>query len=1029
MRRTARRAALALGSLLTLVQAAPAAPPLPARNSVSAPRLAVPGRSRPAPQPAGLRPSGSDSPGLEWCDGIDNDGDGSVDEERGIRFVAPGGSDDDNLCLDPGIPCATIGRGIRAACDAETVQVAAGLFVEDLVIDRPLSLMRWGPPPNPELRGTGSGDVIAIRSSRVTVGGIEVSGAPGHACVRIGDPAHPDVRHARIENMGISGCAFGVVADSTGTPADTDTQNRVLSVHVYGMRADGRPGSGSGVLGVNGTGRLLVIGNLIDGNDGAAVRVLEPPEGKGNDWILVVGNQLRGNGRAAGADSHAAVEVDRATRVRVEGNWIQGQVGDGSGSPGDGAVFRDATGGEFACNRVEDNGTGVRLAGTTSGIQIVSNRFTAHAIAAVAVGSATGSGSSSRENLFSGNAVAVDNGSGATFDARHCWWGGASGPGSASDGVRGPVDVSDFIARGVAPRLVRRPVSSGWGPAVAACYDLLQDAIAAAEPGDLVLVGAGTYYGHFALDKRVDLEGVEAPNACSPSVLDGRQAGGSHLPALELSGVSGVRVARLTIRNAGVGTPCGANQGDEVGLSLRDVGLSVFSDLCLGGNGVSELRLSGESDGNRLARIAIDGVLRDEFGQDACGHRSRDGVLLAGRSACEGGTAALAESNALEDLTIVGVARGVALRLARGTTIDRAVVAPQRSPAWFGGSWAAGVHLDTAETTALADLEIDATAASEGIRVAGRAAGDCATELQDAAGTRIERAIVTRAQGPGVHLHRAVGDPGAPTGTVLSCVDLEANAIGLEVDLVARPGGPANRIESSDLAGNGQGLRNNDSEPIAATGNWWAAASGPGGAGPGSGDAAVGAVLFGPFLRSSAFDDDDGDGYSDCDGDADDTDARVRPGPDTCDGFDNDLDGTIDEDRTPESCDGLDNDCNGLVDDVAPPDGSGRMTLAREAGLVRIAWDAVAGAGAYDLLGGDLAALAATHGSFAAAVSGCLADDTAVLDATDTVSGPSRFYLLRGVACARGGTWDGSPGPGQAGPRDPGIAAAPARCP
>jgi nitrous oxidase accessory protein NosD len=971
----------------------------------------------------------SDSPGLEWCDGIDNDADGSVDEERGIRFVAPGGSDDDNLCLDPGIPCATIGRGIRAACEAETVQVAAGLFVEDLVIDRPLSLTRWGPPPNPELRGTGNGDVIAIRSSRVTVGGLEVSGAPGQACVRIGDPAHPDVRHARIENMGISGCAFGVVADSTGAPADTDTQNRVVSVHLHGMRADGRPGSGSAVLGVNGTGRLLVIGNLVEGNDGAAVRVLEPPEGKANDWILVVGNQLRGNGLAAGADSHAAVEVDRATRVRVEGNWIQGQVGDGSGSEGDGAVYRDVTGGEFACNRVEDNGTGVRLAGGTSGIQIVSNRFAAHAIAAVAVGSAAGSGSSSRENLFSGNAVAIDNGSGATFDARHCWWGGAGGPGGASDGVRGAVDVSNFIARGVAPRLVRRPMSSGWGPPVAACYDLLQDALAAAQAGDLVLVGAGTYFGHFALDERVDLEGVEAPNACSPSVLDGTQSGGSHLPALELSGVGGVRVAHLTIRNAGAGTPCGTNQGDEVGLSLRDVSASVFSDLCLAGNGVSELRLSGESDGNRLARITIDGVLQDEFGQDACGHRSRDGVLLAGRSACEGGAPALAESNALEDLTIAGVARGLALRLARGTTIDRAVVAPQRAPAWFGGTWAAGVQIDAAETTAMADLEIDATAAAEGIRVAGRSAGDCATELPDAAGTRIERAIVTRAQGPGVHLYRAAGDPGAPTGTVLRCVDLEANAIGLEVDLVARPGGPANRIESSDLAGNGVGLRNNDSETVTASGNWWAAASGPAGAGPGSGDAAVGAVLFGPFLRSSAFDDHDGDGYSDCDGDADDADARVRPGPDTCDGFDNDLDGTVDEDRTPETCDGLDNDCNGTVDDVALPDGSGRMTLAREAGLVRIAWDAIAGAGAYDLLGGDLAALAATQGSFATAVSGCLADDAAVLDATDSAAGPSRFYLLRGVACARGGTWDETAGAGQAGPRDAGIAAAAARCP
>jgi hypothetical protein len=394
-----------------------------------------------------------------------------------------------------------------------------------------------------------------------------------------------------------------------------------------------------------------------------------------------------------------------------------------------------------------------------------------------------------------------------------------------------------------------------------------------------------------------------------------------------------------------------------------------------------------------------------------------------------GGAAALAEGNALEDLAIDGVSRGIAVRLARGTTVDRATIAPQRAPAWYGGSWAAGVHVDAAETTSLADLSVDATAATEGIRIAGRAAGDCATEMPAAAGTRVERASVTRAQGAGIHLHRGAGDPGAPTGTTLRCVDLVANAIGLEIDYVSGPGGDANRIESSDLAGNGQGLVNYAAEPAQAAGNWWAASSGPAGAGPGTGDAAIGAVLYGPFLGSSAFDDHDGDGFSDCGGDRNDADARVRPGPDTCDGFDNDLDGSVDEDPSTEICDGLDNDCDGTVDDIPRPDGSGRLTLSRDGALVRIAWAALAGAGAYDVLGGDLEALAATRGDFAAAVRGCLADDATVLDVTDGAAGPSRFYLLRGVACVNGGTYDEPAGGGQVAPRDAAIGAAAARCP
>ena len=1025
MQRLARILALALGVILFLVPFAPAAPP---KAAPPGPRRLVTRPGRTAPQPARLRQLADEST-LEWCDGRDNDGDGSVDEEHGSRFVAPGGSDEGSLCRDSKAPCASIGRAVRAACDGETVHVAGGLFVEDVVIDRPLALQRWGTPPNPELFGTGGGDVLSIRASGVTVSGIEISGAPGYACVRIGDPAHPDVRSTRIENMGISGCAFGVVADSTGAPIATDTQNRIASVHLYGMLADGQPGSGSGVLGVNGAGRLLVIGSTIEDNEGAGVRVLAPPEGKQNDWILVIGNHLLNNGLAAGADSHAAVEVDQATRLRVEGNWIQGQAGSGSGNDGEGAVYRDVTGGEFACNRVENHGVGVRLAGATAGTQLVSNRFTANTIAALQIEPSAGGGSSARENLYFGNAVAVDNDGSATFDARHSWWGGASGPSIESDGVLGPVDVSNYIARGIAPLLVRRPMSSGWAPPVASCFDLLQDALATAVAGDLVLVGAGTYAGHYALTRPVDLEGIESPDGCSVSVIDGAQSGGSHLPALAITGVSGIRVSNLTIRNAGVGTPCGANQGDEVGLALSDVSASSFSGLCLASNGVSELRLTGESDGNRLSHLTIDGVLRDEFGRDACNHRSRDGVLVAGRTACEGGAAGLAEGNALEDLAIAGVTRGIAVRLARETTVTRATNTPQPAPAWYGGNWAAGVHVSVAEATSLADLSVDATAAAEGIRVAGRIASDCATEMLNSAGTRIERTSVTRARGAGVHLHRGASDPGAPTGTILRCVDLEANAVGLEVDFVAEPGGPANRIESSDLVGNGVGLVNNAAEPFDASGNWWAAASGPAGAGPGTGDAAVGAVLFGLFRGSSAFDDHDGDGFSECEGDLDDADARVRPGPDTCDGFDNDRDGSMDEDPTAETCDGLDNDCNGTVDDVAPPDGSGRMTLVRDGALVRLSWTAFAAATSYDVLRGDLEVLTASRGNLGSAVDGCLADDTAGLEATDDAAGPSRFYLLRGVACSRGGTYDELPGSGQAAARDSAVGAAVARCP
>lgn len=984
--------------------------------------------SRPVPAPAGLLVPPSDEL-LEWCDGVDNDDDGSVDEARGERHTAPGGNDAGNLCLDPGYPCATISRAVRSACDGETVLVASGLFVEEVVVDRPLTLSRWGAPPNPELRGTGAGDVLAIRAPRVTVAGINVTGAPAHACIRIGDLAHPDIRYARIENLDLSGCAVGVLADGTGAPVETDTQNRVVSVRIHGMQAGGMPGSGSGVLGINGTGRLLVIGNLIEGNDGAGVRVLAPPASAANDWILVVGNQLRGNGLDPLADSHAAVEVAGASRVRVEGNWIQGQVGDGSGSDGAGTVLRDVSGGEFACNRTEDNGVGVALAGTTQGIAIVSNRFSANTIAAIETEDGTEAGTTARENLYSGNAVAIDHRGAATLDARHAWWGDADGPGPLSDGVRGPVDVSGYIERETAPILVRRPMSSGWAPPVAACYDLLQEGLGAALPGQMVLVGEGTYAGHFALDKPLELIGIEAPGGCSPSVIDGTQSGGSHLPALSLLSLSGAALSHLTIRNAGVGTPCGANAGDEVGLSLEDVSISSFSDLCLGSNGVSEIRLTGDSDGNRFARLTIDGALRDAFGQDACGHRSREGLLISGSAACETGRSALAEGNALLDSTIEGVSRGVAIRLARATTIEGSRIVPATAPAWDGGGFAAAVVIGPSEDTTLVDLDVDAGAATEGILVAGRRSGECATGMDHAQGIRLSDSRIAHAPAAGLRLVAAPADPGVPAGTTVRCTSFASNGKGIETDVSAAAGLAPNEVEWSDFSGNGQGLVNTDGAPFAAARNWWSSPDGPSGAGPGAGDAVSGAATFGPFLVSSAFDDHDGDGVSECGGDPDDEDARIRPGPDLCDGFDNDLDGSVDEDPSPEVCDGLDNDCNGAIDDLPSPVPVDRLEVHRQSGSVAIGWTGIGGAAVYDTVRGNLSALRAAAGDFGSAMSGCLANDTAALETIDELSGPSSFYLVRAISCGVTGSYDGDPLEGQSAGRDARIQAAAARCP
>lgn len=85
----------------------------------------------------------------------------------------------------------------------------------------------------------------------------------------------------------------------------------------------------------------------------------------------------------------------------------------------------------------------------------------------------------------------------------------------------------------------------------------------------------------------------------------------------------------------------------------------------------------------------------------------------------------------------------------------------------------------------------------------------------------------------------------------------------------------------------------------------------------------------------------------------------------------------------------------------------------------------------YDVVRGDLGLLRATAGDFAAATTGCAADNTSVTtlaSAETPAPGEGLWYLVRGVAPQGSLTWD-APGGSQFGSRDPGIAAAPGTCP
>lgn len=207
----------------------------------------------------------------------------------------------------------------------------------------------------------------------------------------------------------------------------------------------------------------------------------------------------------------------------------------------------------------------------------------------------------------------------------------------------------------------------------------------------------------------------------------------------------------------------------------------------------------------------------------------------------------------------------------------------------------------------------------------------------------------------------------------------------------------------------------------------------------------------------------DGDDWTLADGDCNDADAAVHPGaPDaTCDGIDNNCNGTADEgyvsqpttcgggacgatgatscvdghvvdgcvpgSPTVEACDGIDNDCDGAIDDVAAPSGAPALVVGRS----RLEWTALTAATAYDVVRGGLGELRSSGGSFASSTLDCVANDLSAValdSAVDPTAGSGFWLLVRGTNCGGAGSFD-EPAGSQSGNRDPGIAASGAACP
>lgn len=96
---------------------------------------------------------------------------------------------------------------VDAAAPGATVEVEAGEYRGDLVLDKPLRLVGRG---RPKLVGSGQGSVVRIRADGVTVEGFDIDGRRGGDLARDSSGVHVAGRDVVLRDLSIDEALFGV---------------------------------------------------------------------------------------------------------------------------------------------------------------------------------------------------------------------------------------------------------------------------------------------------------------------------------------------------------------------------------------------------------------------------------------------------------------------------------------------------------------------------------------------------------------------------------------------------------------------------------------------------------------------------------------------------------------------------------------------------------------------------------------------------------------------------------------------------
>jgi hypothetical protein len=204
-------------------------------------------------------------------------------------------------CRSPAQPCRTIAQAVAAACPGDVVLLGAGRFTENVVIDKPLSLVGAGdatvivpavsspaPCDDSSLCGGAASSVVLVRANDVTIADVTVDGDnPALVSGTVVGGADVDARN-------------GIVTDQGGPFDDLEVRNvTVKNVYLRGIDAS--------------SGGTFVVEhcrvNNVAGDEQAAA-ILDT-EGAGR----IEGNVV--------ADAASAIVTNRSLGTHIAGNAVR----------------------------------------------------------------------------------------------------------------------------------------------------------------------------------------------------------------------------------------------------------------------------------------------------------------------------------------------------------------------------------------------------------------------------------------------------------------------------------------------------------------------------------------------------------------------------------------------------------------------------------------------------------------------------------------------------------------------------------